>query len=105
MDDTQSIADVYRSYIATLQTSIDGYKDQVNTLQQSVDALRDSVSLLHSELAGSGNCLTLLNSPYGVAIVAILSAALLVVSLRKGFSISKGDTSIRVGGPEGGDSV
>ncbi|SHK55188.1 hypothetical protein [Fibrobacter sp. UWEL] len=108
----ESITAVYKTYIQSLNTQIQTLQNtqstlegQAKQLQVRVEGLKDSLALMNTRIAqleASTKSLPntvwgVMSTPYGAGIVIVFIIALVLIALKKGFSISKGNTKISVG--------
>lgn len=58
---------------------------------------KDDLNKELTEAKGHQSVFNVLTTPYGCSIIIVLILALTIIALKKGFSVSKGDTNISVG--------
>ncbi len=75
-------------------------KQQSRKYQKEVDSLKGKLTSLNQQLntaKDNESMFTVFATPYGCSILIVLILALTIIALKKGFSVSKGDTNISVG--------
>ena len=76
-----------------LRVQVANYKETIQKLQVSKDSLIAEVQ----DAQAKESPIVALTSPSGCAVLIVLIIALTAIALKKGFSISKGDTKLSVG--------
>ena len=77
----------------TLEMQVAGFKKNEKKMNETKDSLISVINDVKSEHSP----VTFLTSPYGCSIIIVFILALTIIALKKGFSVSKGDTNISVG--------
>ncbi len=77
----------------TLEMQVGGFKKKEKMMNETKDSLIRVINDVKSEHSP----VTFLTSPYGCSIIIVFILALTIIALKKGFSVSKGNTSISVG--------
>ena len=77
----------------TLEMQVGGFKKQEKKMNETKDSL---IQVIH-DVKSEHSPVTFLTSPYGCSIIIVFILALTIIALKKGFSVSKGNTSISVG--------
>ena len=77
----------------TLEKQVGEFKIKEKKMNETKDSLIGVIQHVKSEHSP----VTFLTSPYGCSIIIVFILALTIIALKKGFSVSKGNTSISVG--------
>ena len=77
----------------TLEKQVGEFKIKEKKMNETKDSLIGVIQHVKSEHSP----VTFLTSPYGCSVIIVFILALTIIALKKGFSVSKGNTSISVG--------
>ena len=92
-DSIGMLKDSKKTLEKTLEMQVGGFKKKEKMMNETKDSLIRVINDVKSEHSP----VTFLTSPYGCSIIIVFILALTIIALKKGFSVSKGNTSISVG--------
>jgi len=100
----EDVSSIYQSYIQSLNIRINHEIEKSEQNQHAADSLRSEITGLNKEITELKVQIErlkdfwgALQTPYGAGVSIVLILVLAYVSIKKGLTISKGDTKLTIG--------